>query len=98
MSKIEFLLQAASEYARNMQSPFVAWNIDALMAQQNVSTFMIYPARNWTFEGILDGMMEAVTDPDASVMFPVTVPWDKFGWFYPVSIQNILARKFKYEY
>ena len=69
-----------------MQSPFVAWSIDDLMKQQNVSTFMIYPARNWTFEGIFDGMMEAVTDPDASVMFPVTVPWDKFGWFYPVSI------------
>ena len=70
-----------------MQSPFVVWSIDDLMKQQNVSTFMIYPARNWTFEGIFDGMMEAVTDPDASVMFPVTVPWDKFGWFYPVSIQ-----------
>ena len=69
-----------------MQSPFVAYSIDELMKQQDVHTFMKYPARNWTFEGIFDGMMEAVTDPDVAVMFPVTVPWDKFGWFYPVRV------------
>ena len=77
--------QAASEYARNMKSPFVAWNVDALMKQQGVGTFMKYPARNWTFEGILDGMMEAINDPTTADLFPVAVPFDKFGWFYPVN-------------
>ena len=72
-----------------MKSPFVAMSVDDLMKLQDVGTFMKYPARNWTFEGILDGMMEAINDPTTSALFPVAVPFDKFGWFYPVIKKKI---------
>ena len=54
------------------------------MKQQNAGTFLKYPARNWTFDGILDGLMEVVGAGDIDFL-PITIPFDKFGWFYPVS-------------
>ena len=41
--------------------------------------------RNLTFDGTLDAVMEAANDPDfAEIGIPI--PFDKFGWFYPVSM------------
>merc|ERR1719210_2993127 len=75
---------AAAEYARNFPKPsaFIAYQIDAMMEQQNAGTFLKYPARNWTFDGILDGLMEVVGAGDIDFL-PITIPFDKFGWFYP---------------
>lgn len=41
---------------------------------------IFFKVRNLTFDGIVDDLMAASSD----LPFPLPIPFDRFGWFYPV--------------
>ena len=43
---------------------------------------MKFPVRNWTFDGIFEELMDFAQNQD---MMELPIPYDRFGWFYPVS-------------
>ena len=74
--------QAASEYSRHRGAFYVS-NLDIFLKAQNATLFMTQPVSNLTFDGVLDAIMEAANDPDFGTI-GIPIPFDKFGWFYPV--------------
>ena len=43
---------------------------------------MTHSVNNMTFEGIYDSILQAAAETPA---INLPIPFDKFGWFYPVS-------------
>jgi hypothetical protein len=75
------IVQAATEYARYNPDIFYTFAIDGFLKEVNASLFMTYPVTNWTFEGIYDSIMEGAA---SSTQIHLPIPFDRFGWFYPV--------------
>jgi hypothetical protein len=48
----------------------------------NATLFITHPVSNFTFDGIYDSILEGA-DSTSGIELPI--PFDKFGWFYPVS-------------
>ena len=71
------------EHARYQPDIFYVYAIDGFLTQVNASLFITYPVSNFTFDGIYDSILEGV-DSTSGIELPI--PFDKFGWFYPVSI------------
>ena len=62
--------------------------IDELMKMEDIPAFLTYPVRNWTFDGIFEELLEfGQNAPDYGLELPI--PFDKFGWFYSVSLSQI---------
>ena len=80
-----FFFQGASEYVRNQPLPFDALMIDTLFGMVGAELFLKYPVRNFTFDGITDEIMNATATFTQSNV-PLPIPFDKFGWFYEVSV------------
>jgi len=75
---INIVAVGATEYARH-QPALVAQSMNVLFDSiPGVELFFKYPVRNYTFDGILDPIMEAT----ATMPVPIPMPYDKFGWFY----------------
>ena len=55
------------------------------MTEVNATLFMTHSVRNFTFEGIYDSIMEGAA---SSTFIELPIPFDKFGWFYPVSFED----------
>ena len=52
------------------------------MNSKDVGMFMKFPVRNWTFDGIFEELMDFAQNQN---MMELPIPYDRFGWFYPVS-------------
>ena len=80
--------QSAGEYARWNPDVFYTVMIDELMKMEDIPAFLTYPVRNWTFDGIFEELLEfGQNAPDYGLELPI--PFDKFGWFYSVSLLQI---------
>ena len=79
---VMFPLQGASEYARKQPEPFYAYTIDEMFDYVDAKLFLVYPVRNFTFDGIVDEIMAGSLTMNVSL----PIPFDKFGWFYDVSM------------
>ena len=64
--------------------------INDLIEKENVTMFMEYTVRNWTFDGIVEQLIEFGSQTDSWMELPI--PFDKFGWFYPVRMNIELFR------
>ena len=70
------------EYGRfHIEEPFNIWAIDALMKQVGSGMFLNFTVRDCTFVGIQDALIDGALN--SSISLPI--PFDRFGWFYPVS-------------
>ena len=65
--------------------------INELIETENVTMFLEYTVRNWTFEGIVEQLLEFGSQSDSWMELPI--PFDKFGWFYPVRINYYFEQK-----
>ena len=65
--------------------------INDLIERENVTMFMEYTVRNWTFDGIVEQLIEFGSQTDSWMELPI--PFDKFGWFYPVRINYYFEQK-----
>ncbi len=74
------------EFARYNPDLFYVFAINGFLDVVNASLFMRYPVSNFTFDGIYDSILEGA-DSASSIELPF--PYDKFGWFYLVSILKI---------
>ena len=83
------------EHARYQPDIFYVYAIDGFLTQVNASLFITYPVSNFTFDGIYDSILEGA-DSTSGIELPI--PFDRFGWFYPVSIFLVLFRKFFWFY
>jgi hypothetical protein len=75
------IFQAATEYARYNPEDFYVYAIDGFMDEVNATLFMTHTVRNFTFDGIYDSIMEGAA---SSTFIELPIPFDRFGWFYPV--------------
>ena len=57
--------------------------INGFLDEVNATLFMTYPVYNWTFEGIYESILDGAA---SSPQIELPIPFDKFGWFYPVKL------------
>lgn len=68
--------------------------MNGFLNDNNATMFTTASVRNLTFDGTLDAVMEAANDPGLNNI-GIPIPFDRFGWFYPVSTKKTgrLVRK-----
>ena len=75
---------AASSIATTVDDPnayFSVYQVNNLINTFGGKLFLTQPVRNFTFDGIVDEIMNATNQ----MPLPMPIPFDKFGWFYTVS-------------
>lgn len=75
------LFKAAADYARVRKDPFTMLMLSDMFKEIDAKLFITYPVRNFTFDGIVEEIMEATPQ----LPFKPPIPFDKFGWFYAVN-------------
>ena len=60
---------------------FSVYQVNNLINTFGGKLFLTQPVRNFTFDGIVDEIMNATNQ----MPLPMPIPFDKFGWFYTVS-------------
>ena len=63
-----------------MGDPFYIMSVNALMRETEAGMFIKSSIRDVTFDGQPDALIDAGFEIDLGV----PVPYDKFGWYYPV--------------
>lgn len=61
---------------------FIRVGVEAFLRLYHRNMFLTANVTSWMFDGIDDPVLDIATQlPD----LPISIPYDKFGWFYEVS-------------
>ena len=78
---INMISVSAAEYARYREDFYTTKLNDLINLVEESGLFLLATVREWTFDGILDGILG--TDFPDDLYLPI--PFNRFGWFYPVA-------------
>lgn len=81
---------AVNQGIRSGDSFFIS-GIDSILEFAKSTLFVTKPVRDLLFEGYQEKILDTAKD------IGIVVPYDKFGWFYPVS-SSLLLFIFSYVY
>lgn len=82
MTGISFSLKSAADFTR-YHSPLLIGILNTFLKATDSKLFQTNSVRDLTFDGYLGPILEAIQNP---IFEFLPIPYDRFGWFYPVSL------------
>jgi hypothetical protein len=70
------------------QRPFVNVIVDSFLKAYHSNIFTTARVGDWLFDGIDDPVLDVANEIP---FLPISIPYDKFGWFYTVSFCYFLS-------
>ena len=81
------MIQQAVAATSKQMGAFNLYQMNNLINVVGGKLFLHEPVRNFTFDGIVDELMSATASIPG---FADLMPFDKFGWYYTVSIYLLM--------